>query len=304
MNPSAFNLPLIRYQFDFHISSALKIPPNPGKLWHGALGNALRSNVCRVENLDCEDCMFAKRCDYTYLFKRVKHRVTGILQHQKNIPSPHFIQFDQMTAKTYQANDQLSIDIVLAGDANQRLPIMIEAMTRLGELGIYRQPITLIKVSQLIPALPPVYVWEKGSYSPPLNISFDLPKIPNIPLKIQFISQYIRPTKEPFDPIHWLKSVTRRLIALQTIYGDGEPDIEFLTLKNLIEQCSISHLKMTTYSNANTKKMETSGILGSFILASPQLHDLWPWLYWGQWINSGGRSGAGFGRYKISLINK
>ncbi len=73
-------LPLAEYEFIYQAIDDIKIPPFPGKLFHGAFGNALYKNVCIAQAIEYKACMFKKQCAYTELFKSQHSPLTGSIQ--------------------------------------------------------------------------------------------------------------------------------------------------------------------------------------------------------------------------------
>ena len=298
-------LPFAEYHFSYKAVDAIKIPPFPGRLLHGAFGSALKANVCafpdnKPRDTFCEVCEIKKQCAYTNIFKRhyLDQKSTGL---QETPSSPFIFKYHQQCFLQYPQNCIFSLKLLIIGQANLQIDYVIDAMKSLGERGISQKKSELVSIKQV----------RVGGLDVTINTTNDhraifQPEIPASPelVTIHFITPYnmnSKAMKKPFDISYWLMGIVRRLSRLQYTYGTQAFTTDFTELKMLCDQVIASDSLLYFYETAQTRKSQSSGILGSIVISLQGAEKLWPWLYLGQWFHNGKKTSNGNGRYSLSV---
>ena len=301
------NLPHLffsEYQFTYQAIDSIKIPPFPGQLLHGAFGNALHKNVCVIANQNCNQCLLNRNCDYPYLFKHTSNPATipiasGITQ-QQNQPPPYIFRYNHQYTQHIAAKHQFDINIILIGQANEKIERIIQSMSTLGKLGISKHKAELVEIRQYNPnTLLPRLISNKPSILDPVEITVPTPP-KNI--RIHLSTPYISTGKmrgKAFDISHWIIGVIRRIALLQALYGTQNSDYDFKHLKQLSQRIETSHPLLYLYETSHSKHHHATGLLGSIDIQLSGYEEIWPWLYLGQWIHGGKKTSNGYGRYEL-----
>lgn len=292
-------LPLNTYRFHYEAEREIKIPPFPGKLLHGALGNALRKTLCQRPKLPaCEPCTEQANCGYRYLFRNNLAPIAGNIQ-QPQSPPPHILRFDQQYFSSIPARHRFSLELVIIGDANFAIDDVIAAMQLLGKQGIAQQPAHLTQIEQVIP-----YDLPRSILTPQDHQVSSYPPLPEMPDKVtaQFITPYIihGTGKQAFDSSQWVMSIIRRIALLQNTYTDVALTPDFRALKAQTQQLPFSRPELYLYETEHSRQHHYSGLLGSVDLHLSEQPELWPWLHLGQWLHVGKRTSYGFGAYRLA----
>ena len=296
-------LPLTEFCFVYKARSKILIPPFPGKLLHGAFGNALFKNVCRVPGSDCKACMFKKRCAYATLFKSQYALKTGHIKNLNNVPAPHIFRFHNQGIINIPANSEFSLQMVLLGKASEQVDELFSAMKALGENGIHNKQAQITAIKQLsCENSLPRYIAHSNDISLP-----ECPVIPDVPekVRVEFLTPYIQTGArqgQAFSIQYWLMGIIRRIAILQTVYSSLENNSDFVYLKKLSLMANTSEDELYFYKTSQTEKTYTSGYLGRIDLKMKDIEDLWPWLYLGQWVNCGKKTSHGYGRYSLMSV--
>lgn len=299
-------LPFAEYRFMYQAIDLIKIPPFPGRLLHGAFGNALKKNVCvlpdkQPKDTQCNTCVVKAQCAYTLLFKRqYLAQEKTCLQHTQS--SPFVFRYDNQAFLQIPEKHEFSIKLLVIGSGIEQIDYLIDAMQSLGELGISHKKAELVSIEQMALNQLPVVIQTPHDHLPA-----SVPSLPEVPdsVMIRFITPYNMNDdvmKKPFDMRYWLMGVIRRISRLQRSYTEQASSCDFMPLKALCDQAQVSHPSLYFYETPQTKRTHTSGILGSIELSMQGIEALWPWLYLGQWIHNGKKTSNGNGRYQLVVV--
>jgi hypothetical protein len=92
MRSEDFNkLTLSRYELRLQALEACSLPAFLGSTLRGAFGHALKQAVCVMEHRNCEQCMVADRCMYSYLFETPPPPDLALLRGQQRAPHPFIL---------------------------------------------------------------------------------------------------------------------------------------------------------------------------------------------------------------------
>ena len=304
-------LPLAEYQFTYSLEHALTLPAYSGGLWHSVLGRALRTQVCVMELPECEPCLFLHQCDYPYLFRGPTPPNTALMRKYSSIPLPHILRVEATDGDCLWPVDKpLSVNIVLIGMANQRLPIIVNAMAVAGQQGLGKQRVhcQLQQVRQVTPVVTPCLLL--GEPIEPIIACVQIPVISELPdiIRLQWFTPY-KPSgavNPNFGFERLMMAIIRRISLLQYFYTGVQLDADFKQLKVQAAEVNIHPEKLywkpyQRYSAVHGKSLNISGWLGTFDLSTTAVHSLWPYLWLGQWLGVGKNASMGFGHYRLEI---
>lgn len=305
-------LPLARYHFDFQACDALRLPPDPGGLWHGVFGARLRELSCVMPpGTDCRGCMLLHHCAYSLLFSGPRPPTAELMRRYETIPVPHVFQLDPDTRAVIPPGGPLRVGMVLAGTANAKLPFVVQAMAAAGRVGLgaTRARLRLREVVQEGADGSSHRVAEPARMSTPLPPG--VPDIPPVPVaaRIHFITPYkagaVAGQAGAFDPGSFLMAIVRRCSLLQYFYTGRQLEAPFTALKEASQQARILGQALraraaSRYAARHGRRVPTGGLIGHVDLDLRGLEAFWPYLYLGQWLNVGKNASMGFGRYVLT----
>lgn len=297
-------LPLAEYEFNFVAEQGVNGPAPTGSVWHGVFGKALRESVCFDLSWECNNCVFLHHCDYSFLFAAPLPPETTLMRHYQTIPVPHIFY----VPPAVPAEPTVSLRLVLVGKANQKLPLVIQALKKAGQggLGKSRCRLLLQTVSQLVPNGGQAWVYPapKGAVLPPLT-SVPVPAMPP-QLVLAFLTPY-RQSGRPnlgFGLPALFMAIVRRVSLLQYFYTDKQLLADFKHLKSCAQAAVVLDSQLVDevqhrYSAQHGKLLDVSGVVGWLQLDLRGMEVLWPYLFLGQWLNVGKNASMGFGRYAL-----
>lgn len=307
----SIELPLSRYCFEFEVLDRLQFPTQSGILWHSVFGKNLKDLSCVAKEVCCQKCMFQHQCDYTQLFKGIRPEDSEIMRKSSTIPAPHVFQTLLQPNNFHKVGKIVSIDVVLCGNANDKLPSLTRGLFVSGMKGLGKsrsrlklQGLTqhttdgkskaLLQGTQLKDALPVSAMVET--------------KVPE-KVSLQFLTPY-KPSGQAnnghgIDFGRFLMAIIRRVDLMQYFTTGIKLAADFKELKALTESIPIrsvdlDFLKSSRYSADTNVLKDTSGFIGEVEFDLRNHEKLWPFLEVGQWLNVGKNSSMGFGRYVVA----
>ena len=303
------NLPFTVYRFRYQIQQNFNIPRYSGTLWHAVLGRALKQQHCFVPSASCQGCLFAQQCDYLYLFKNINQQDNCLIALNQAIPSPHIIRVETTHGYSLSQDEFFDVQIILIGEANLRLDKIINSMQQAGldGLGKARIKAALIQVEQVLNEQPNRLIWQKKSIQPPVSLPLVKMK-PAQQLELTFITPF-RPSGKMakgkvFLIEDYLMGLIRRISLLQYFYTPQPLAADYIALKKLTQSLPILTQNMHWSVDKSLKyrqnqHQQSGGWLGTFSLNLENHQTLLPFLYLGQWLNSGKNANMGFGQYQL-----
>lgn len=302
-------LSIAEYEVFFTAESPLSLPAFPGILWHSVFGKALHDVACTHPNTDCNNCLRLHDCDYPAVFKPCLPPGSQIMTRYTQIPAPHLFQAAVDGDKTVSAaSKKFSIKFSLVGKANTRLPSVLHAMQMIGQNGVGKS-----RVKARIEAICRHRQSGKPEYLEQSNTSFDVPDqiaVPALPgnVCVQFVSPYSPPGNrspypENFDLSVFLMSIVRRIDLLSYFYNGQKLDVDFKQLKSLslkegAHQAEFGFRTHKHYTAREKKSFNSVGIVGKLELDCEVSAVFWPFLFVGQFLNSGKKASYGMGQYR------
>ncbi|WP_022947151.1 CRISPR system precrRNA processing endoribonuclease RAMP protein Cas6 [Methylohalobius crimeensis] len=312
-------LPLAHYRFHCRALTPLSFPRYAGSTWRGAFGHALKKSVCVTRQPDCRDCLLWRSCAYSYIFETPPPENADILRKYPAAPHPFIIHPEATNSGRYQAGEPFSVDLTLIGHANARLPYLVHAWQKIGDLGIGggKGRFELESVEQ---QATPNAEWQeihrRGNPLTALSPQTPPPTpAPNgqcvltfhTPLRVRYRDRLMGVENFSFRGL--LAALLRRLSLLCYFHGDTPLEIDFRTL---IDQAkSVTPLRTELrwfdwkrYSNRQKTEMHMGGLLGQVILEGQALAPFWPWLSAGQWLHVGKGTVMGLGKYQVEPLSE
>lgn len=317
MNPlntsNDLDLPFILLDFEFQHEGPLQLPPYAGSAWRGALGWALKRTVCVVQHTPCPQCLLYRSCVFPYLYETPPPQDSRKLRKYPTAPHPFVLRI-----KPGQKGPQHRLGLVLIGNAYRQLPYFIHALEQAGRQGIgsRRQPFKLQTVSQSTG--PDHSQWTTlhtpgGAISPLTLQPAIVPNLPDrlvihleTPLRLRQHDHLVTPAQFSFG--HFFTALLRRLSLLSYFHTDQPWETDFGRLIRQAQGVPHHHPKLhwydwTRYSSRQETTLEMGGLLGQFELHGPDITELWPLLWLGQWTHAGKGATLGLGQYRVELAS-
>ena len=303
-------LPLAEYQFTYQAIDPITMPELNGTLWHSVLGNALRKLSCSNQQHPCnKNCRKPQNCDYSQLFCGVPSESSALLTHANKIPPPHLFRSERQCYEI-KATQTFHIQLILIGDANQKLPLFINAMRLVGENGFHRDrcKAQLIQVIQKTP-----YGIQRSilikNHPQQTGLAMPYPVLqPLQTVRIDFKTPFRQTGKAAKNPNflldRFLMALIRRISQMQYFYAEEKPQDNYSQLKQLTESIPIlnqtmRHLKYPALTHRKNQHQQSKGWIGYIDIDLSQHQALWVYLYLGQWLNAGKNASMGFGQYQL-----
>ncbi|WP_295392258.1 CRISPR system precrRNA processing endoribonuclease RAMP protein Cas6 [uncultured Thiodictyon sp.] len=304
-------LPLSLYSFRYLADADFRPAADPRGLWHGVFGLHLRRQCCVVPATDCTGCLLLHQCQYSYLFSGPRPPASDLMRRYDRVPVPHAFRIDQDYPEVVRAGEALAVSLVLVGEANTRLPLVIQALAAAGQAGLgpQRGRVWLHDVTQHLPdGRPPQLVGSHGrllAVQPP-----EPPPTPPAPaaVRIRFRSPYKASGQAAgaggFSLGPFLMALVRRASLLQYFYTGRQLEAPFDTLKAASERAQVieralRHQSASRFAARHGQRVDTGGLIGHVDLDLSDSTALWPYLHLGQWLNVGKNASMGFGWYEL-----
>lgn len=307
-------LPLAIYVFRCIADADFRLGLDPRGLWHGVFGLHLREQCCVVRAKTCQGCLLLHQCQYSYLFSGPRPLECELTLCCNPIPVPHVFRVDREYPEPIQAGDEITVSLILVGEANDRLPLVIQAIAAAGRggLGPQRGQVLLHDVIQHLPGgHPPHLVASKGRMLD--RLPPEPPAVPPIPaaVRIRFLSPYKasgqgnRSGGLEIGP--FLMALVRRASLLQYFYTGRQLEAPFGMLKAASVRAQILDRALrrqdaSRYAAGHGERVPTGGLIGHLDLNLTEIEPLWPYLYLGQWLNVGKNASMGFGHFELAAV--
>jgi hypothetical protein len=314
MSPNLPFLPVSRYRFNYLAGEDLRLATDPRGLWHGVFGLRLRELACLLPGTECRACALLHQCAYSRLFSGPRPPEAELMRRYDTIPVPHSFQFPADSPATILAGDPITVHLVLVGDANDHLPLVIQTMAAAGQGGLGRErgQAWLQDVTQAIPDGPVAHpVATKGRILDALPPQ--APQTPPVPAAVRLVlhSPY-KPSGQAasaggLDLSHLIMAVVRRVSLLQYFYTGRKLEADFPALKTASESArviahTLRHQEASRYGARHGQRLDTGGLIGHLDLDMTGIEPLWPYLHLGQWLNVGKNASMGYGMFTLTSI--
>jgi hypothetical protein len=308
------DLPLALYELRFRAETDLVAGPDPRGLWHGVFGLNLHRLCCVFPGTECRHCLLLHDCQYSYLFSGPRPPDSELMRRYDTIPVPHIFRLDATWPETIHSGQLPSVGMVLVGAANERLPLVIQALAAAGQggLGAERARLLLQDVVQHLPgqSLPQLVATEGRILDAHPPTPPPTPAMPAL-VRMLFLSPY-KPSgraanPDGLDAALLLMAVVRRISLLQYFYTGRKLEAPFGALKTASEQARVVDHQLrrqsaSRFSARHGSRIDTGGLVGHIDLAMDNIEPLWPYLHLGQWLNLGKNASMGYGAYRLYAL--
>ncbi len=303
------NLLFAEYRFTFTARDTLTLPDFSDPLRRSVFGLALHQQSCIAANADCAECMLRHQCDFAFFIKGPRPPEAEMMRKVGTVPLPHIFHSEQTGEASILPGGQFSHGLILAGAACKRLPAVIRAMEKSGQLGFGADRIKakLVQVSQVLPDGQRLLWNQEGEIQDCILVPPPLPPAPTA-VRLHFLTPYL-PSDKTFRPDRLelgrlLMAVTRRVSLLQYFYMGCPLEANFRAIKERAAQSEIIGIDLyshttTCWSTRQGKAIEFTGFLGTVDFSLKNQELFWPFLYLGQWLHIGKQASKGFGRYQL-----
>ena len=288
-----------------------------GSALRGAFGHSLKRSCCALKHQDCQTCLLATSCAYSYIFETHKYMTDSGRSHMASRPHPYVLA-PQVDNDKFEPGESFSFNLLLLGErANEMMPYVIYAISRMGQSGLgrgSRNGAGRFSLNNVFQNGKQIYTKDQAEFTPQPtleNINFaeesrescsNLVVHFQTPLRMKSQGRFVR--KMTFEQL--TRGALRRLSALEECYGNGYPQLDY---KGLIQSAAkvSSDLSKTRwqenirYSNRQKQKMNFGGVAGSASFHG-DLGDFLPLLRFGEKVHLGKQTTFGLG--KISLEQK
>lgn len=310
---SGFQLTVARYRLGFRAETLVQFPAYAGSTWRGAFGKALRRTVCITREPACRGCLLWRSCVYSQVFETPAGQ-EPLLEKVSTAPHPYILHPLATSGQQYEPGQTFSLRLTLLGKSTEHLPYLIHALQQAGERGLGKQDgkVSLQQVEQ--ESAPGNADWQLihtpgGSLQ---ALPGSIPLIPPLPpqVRIEFRTPYrsvhhgklVRSGRFAFQP--FISTLTRRISLLHAYHAGVELEADYPQLTQqaaaipLLEPDLRWH-EWARYSSRQQSKVQMGGLLGGFGLPMEALEPYWPWLWLGQWVNTGKGAVMGMGEYRL-----
>ncbi len=290
-----------KYAFSCVFEDEAILPEYKGSTFRGVFGYALKKIVCALKRQTCDGCFLRSRCLYALVFEKSSQEIgkqlscnspVNNIDRQKSriaaSPNPYVIE-PPVTEKThFLPGDRFDFQLILFGPVNDALPYFIYAFEQVGQAGIGRKirgrqaRFSLRKVSS---GPHPIYnekdrKVEGGPFADDLHLdpssftggkgmghsvsTVDLTLALQTPLRLKFENRL--QAELPFHVL--VRAMLRRVSALSSAYGNGEPLLDYRGLVNRATKAAVVRNELCwfdwrRYSNRQDREMLMGGLIGN-----------------------------------------
>lgn len=300
--------------FEIEFLNKATLPKWKGRIIRGFLGMILKKTFCRIEGIECEDCVLNRRCPYGYLYRSTSNYM--FLRKIKHITKPYSLKPPLDEREEYRRGDRISFSIVLFGRANDFLINILNAVQQGTFIGIGRKNLRGQYIVRRVYLENPLrnkkeILFEEGEiYKSKVEISFnDLNKRIRKEFTIKFLTPFrlIRENSllTDFDFSDLFSFLIRKYSTTLRFHCGVEPKENFRKLKEISKNIGVISrsfiLKKFIYSR-NGKEVEEHYLLGEIKFYSPFRipKEIRRILNFGMLSNVGKRTTFGHGWYVIN----
>lgn len=304
------------YQFSCQFESKAILPTFKGSTLRGGLGHALKRVACALRQQECQKCLLHQTCAYAFLFEKKQNApsplATGKIRGADR-PHPYILVPPDENTRSYDRGAPFSFGVMLIGPAIPFLPHLVFSVQEMGKSGLGKHArdgegrFRLERVSQNGRTIYQGQALDTGIAPDELT----LPAAPSGPVRRITLTCHT-PLRLKLDnalqdrlPFHLLiRAALRRISALESAYGGGEPALDYKGLVARAEAVtattsSCRWTEIERYSNRQKRAMRMGGITGSITYEGDNLAEFVPLLRYCEVVHLGKETSFGLGRISI-----
>ncbi len=302
------------YRFSLVARTSIVLPLFKGSTFHGAFGHALRR---------------LSPGDYSALYEP-RFRVGSDYANRGKEPPKAFVLVPPLEPTTlYEPGSEIVFDLVLFGEANDRLAICAAAFRELGRTEFGKDKngrYEVRRIEALQPAKSPRILYAQGAESrmePAVTTGADWVMASDAAqtdtVSIEFVTQarfkhHGKLVGKRVDGTLPFPVFARRLLERLDMLADvheGRRLFKNEELGALIKEAAAVEVReydlewrdWSRFSGRQQEWMEFGGLLGRITYAGP-LGPYFPYLALGQWAHVGNKTSFGLGRYQVITLSK
>ncbi len=298
------------YTFRCRFRSRALLPEFKGSTLRGGFGHALKRVSCALRRQDCSSCLLSDSCAYAFLFeiKKVLPFEAKRLRVAQR-PHPYVIVPPNEKKRVYEANDPFTFDFILFGRANDYLPHILYAVREMGQNGLGKRTKNkgCFEIESVGQGDQIIFSGDNLNTGYPLQeifldtLSGSADGTINVtcltPLRLKYANQL-----QNALPFHFIiRAALRRVSTLETIYGDGEPDLDYkgiaaraTDVKEADSDCR--WVEIERYSNRQSTAMMFGGVQGRAAYKGTGLSEFLPLLRYCEVTHLGKQTSFGLGK--------
>ena len=311
-----------KYRFKCRLENDAVMPFYKGSTFRGVFGHALKRVVCALKRQECEECILKNRCVYALVFETPL--ALDMPEGSRNSSPPHpFVIEPPLTEDTrFPEGSFFDCNLILFGETNNSLPYFVYAFDQMGKIGIGKR----VNGHRGQFVLKDVSAGNRQLYSDTdqkLNQSdaiqdFSFPvKHGNTDGRSKDVSQIRITLETPLRlkfknrlkadlPFHVLvRAMLRRVSSLFSIYGNGEPDLDYKGLTSRAENIRVVENTLEwydwrRYSNRQEQSMFMGGMTGAVVYEG-ELAEYLPLVEFAEKAHLGKSTSFGLGKIKAEI---
>lgn len=289
------------YRVEFRAVSKGILPPLPTTAFHGALGRALRREVCVAPaRTMCRGCPVERTCAYPRLFDPAPStemiRPPGVTTEAPRplvmAPDPPFLP---TTGEAFRVDEgtRIALRIVLSDSVTDTLPPLRRAFKRLARRGLGNPRDPRGPELEFVGAAPLRSVRRE---EPPSRVSLVL----LTPLRVKHGGRIVSEIESQV----LVEALVRRAELASLAAGSRwRPSFDPQEVASRLRV--YQHLRVVSvsrYSARQRQKMTWPGMVGTVELEGSGLDTLWPILEWAELAQLGKATSFGFGRFRVEPL--
>jgi len=299
------------YAFEAVLEDEALLPPYKGSTFRGVFGRALKAVVCALKRQECADCLLGRQCLYTRIFETPPdYRQPG----RPTPPHPFVIEPPDTTKTHFLPGEAFNFTLLLFGPANQYLPYFVYAFEEMGKIGIGRQiegRRARFVLQSVRSAGQAIYDAVHRTLSPAEAVELSLERPPPAKAVTFLTVRLLTPLRLKYQnrlqadlPFHvLLRAALRRLSALNSWFGAGEPPLDYKGLTARAQEVKVRSAALRwydwqRYSHRQDQAMLMGGLVGEVTYAG-DLSEFIPVLRYAEKVHLGKATTFGLGKIRL-----
>ena len=306
-------IPIRHLTFHCRWTSEAKLPDYIGSTLRGAFGWALKRSTCMLKREKCPTCILNTACAYPVLFATERY---GTVEQGRAVnarPHPLVFQPDPGGAGTGREEENWHFSLLVIGDADQFLPHIVYSVRMMGEAGIgvgAKHGLGRFDLETVQADDADMFDAASGRMATtltarPLALGEAKEDVRRLGVHLLTPLRLKQENRLQTDlPFHVLvRAVLRRISALESAYGQGEPDLDYRGLVRRaeevrLEESTLRWQDLLRYSTRQQQTVSMSGLMGSAVYAG-ELDEFVPLLDYARQVHIGKQTLFGLGRLAI-----
>lgn len=302
------------YQFNCRFTSDAHLPEYKGSTFRGVFGRALKQVVCALKRQECPSCLLKGECLYPAVFEPELAATAD----SGRPPHPYVIQPPADAQRFFEEGSPFDFNLLLFGPVNRRLPYFIYAFDRMGSIGIgkkiagrratfrltsvdasgrtvYHHADQRLRVEDACEELGLRPDSPESERPRAIALTFETP------LRLKHNNRLAR--ELPFHVL--VRAMLRRVSALLSAYGDGEPALDYAGMVERAQQVDIVRNDLVwedwrRYSLRQDRAMQMGGLKGGITYAG-DLGEFLPLIAFCAHVHLGKQTTFGLGRFRAEV---